>query len=550
MKKISYYLAFFILAGGAISAYWAYGRYIKKDEPQAIFLRVERGSINEMVKVRGEAVSQKEFDLEFLFTGTVERIFKKESDMVSKGELLMKLDTRDFELEINELEAKLNQSQASLAKLLAGATKEDINVLETQVKNAEKSFEDEKNSLNNVKEKAEIDLKNSYDDALAAAQKSASLGKTALLTLSDIQVSYFMGSDQNSAVVESAKSFAVYDMIGAINAGRYSAEVLNKFIGGAYGKTQAALSDPINENIDEALKNLVLGLQSVKNALNAVPVIEKISATDKTNLNIEKDNINTEIITISTKSRAIKSQKITNESNVSLAVAKVNSAESALNLAVSNLSFKKAGARQEDIKIAESQIVEIKSQIAKIQEKIRKSYISAPVSAKITKIWLENYELAQPGQIAISLSSNGYKIRADISELEIGKTREALGNDVLIKFDSFPDEEFKGKIISVEPKEIIKDGDKYFRADIYFENNGKEIRSGMSADLKISIISKTGALKIPEFSVYQKDGKNFVKIKEGEQEKEVGIKIGISDGEYVEITEGLREGDTVVVRED
>ena len=35
------------------------------------------------------------------------------------------------------------------------------------------------------------------------------------------------------------------------------------------------------------------------------------------------------------------------------------------------------------------------------------------------------------------------------------------------------------------PKEIIKEGDKYYRTNIYVDEHGIEIRSGMNADLVI-----------------------------------------------------------------
>ena len=145
------------------------------------------------------------------------------------------------------------------------------------------------------------------------------------------------------------------------------------------------------------------------------------------------------------------------------------------------------------------------------------------------------------------MGTSGFKIQTDISELEIVKIKEKEGNFVIAKLDAFSDTEIKGKVFSIEPKEIVKDGDKYYRVNISIEQNNLEIRSGMSADLSIFVSSKDNVLKIPELAVVKKEGKNFVNVLEGKEQKEVEIKTGISDGEFIEITEGLTEGQTVVV---
>ena len=74
----------------------------------------------------------------------METVFVKEGDIVKIDDLLIKLETIDFELEINRLRALTDQSRANLKKLIAGPTKEDIDVSETQVKNAEVTLEDAK----------------------------------------------------------------------------------------------------------------------------------------------------------------------------------------------------------------------------------------------------------------------------------------------------------------------------------------------------------------------------------------------------------------------
>lgn len=272
----------------------------------------------------------------------------------------------------------------------------------------------------------------------------------------------------------------------------------------------------------------------------------------------KKNNIDAEIITISSKQQTIAVQKVTNANAIAFAEISINEARSVLELTRSNLELAEAEARIEDIEIAKAKINGIESQISITRENIRKSTIYAPAAAKIIKVWFEEREIFRPGQTAVSLSTSGYKIQADISELDIGKIREVDGNDVLIELDAFPGQEFNGKITSVEPEEVIKEGDKYYRVNIFMEKQEITIRSGMSADLVIQTSFKEDTLKIPEFAVYEKEDKEFVKILGRDQQKvdsidslqEVEIETGISDGELIEVIKGLEEGQIVVVSAD
>lgn len=550
MKKTSYYIIGIIVLGVLLTTIWAYQRYVKVEEPGLLFFNVEKGGIEETIRARGGVVAEKDFALEFPFSGIIQTVYVQEGQEVNQGAFLMKLETIDFALDIQRLEALRTQKQANLDKLVAGATLEDIQVLETTEASAQTALDDAEINLENVRNKADADLQEDYDSALTTLQQAATVGKAALLTLSDIQYTHFSGTSQNALQIAAAKDAAVYTLLGAQNGGRWTTEIINALNGGAFGTVQATITDPTHENIDHALIEMEAALQKVKTALNAVPITTELSSTEKTSLNTEKNNIDSEIITLSSKKHAVQVQKATNQDNIADAETSVNTKKAALDLAESKLALKQAGARTEDIEIARAQIQETENQIAAVREKIRKSSLYAPVPARVVKIWLEARELFRPGQTAISLATSGHKIQADISELDIGKIREVDGNRVRIQLDAFPEQEFEGQVVSVEPQEIIKEGDKYYRINIYFEEGEATVRSGMSADLVIIISSKEDVLKIPELAIYEKEEKEFVKILEDGKEKEVEIETGISDGENIEIISGLSHGQTIVVSAD
>jgi len=513
MKRISYYLILIVVVGSTLTSFWAYQKYFKTPPPNLLSFVVERGNIQETVKVRGEVVPQKDFDLEFSFPGTIKEILVREGQQVKKDNLLMKLETTDFELEINQLRAVLAQRQANLDKLITGPIKEDLRVSETKIDSMKTLLEDVKRSyidtLQDAYTKSDDAIRNKTDQIFDNPSSNPRLKFILIDSQLNIDIEW-----QRTIIENALKTW------------RNSLDIL----------TTVSNLDNYLKEASEKLGQAKFYFDKATLAVSSLTVSGSLSQTTidsyRSGVSIARANINVAI------------------TNLTAAGEKLKIVESNLQLAEDELALKKAAARTEDVAIAEAQIEETKSQIAIIKEKIKKSALYAPGDAKIVKILFEKGELSRPGQTAITLATAGHKIQSDISELEIGKVREGDGNEVLIRLDAFPDLALKGKVVSIDAKEIIKEGDKYYRASIYMEPHASDIRSGMNADLTIIASSKENALKIPEFTVYKKDGKAFVIVIDGGRQKETQIEIGISDGTSIEVIKGLNDGQTVTVAAD
>ena len=509
MKKISYYLMVVVLLGVSVVSYWVYQKYFKVAQQNILVFQTLRGDVHESVKVRGEVVAQKEFDLEFPFAGTVERVLVKEGQHVQAGDILLKLETKELELERARLSASVVQSEAALAKLMSGATGEDVRVSEAKVSSAEQ--------------------------ALIEAQK----------TLSDAHAVAFTQADD--AIHNKADQF--------FNNPRSSSPSFTPSVSDSQLKTRLETSRIHAESMltswnaslstETVKKNLAFVKSFLFDMAAAINSSGTSAAVSQATLDAWKASISSARTNVDTATTALVA-----------AEEKVRTAESTLTLAQSELSLKQSKPRSEDVSIAQAQIDQNKSALASVDEKIRKSTLRAPGAGIVKKVYLEERETFKPGMSALLLVSSGYKIRSDISELDISKVRYVNGNEALIRFDAFPEKSFKGKVVFIEPQEIVKEGDVYFRTDIFLENHGEEVRSGMTADVVLYGLLKKQVLRIPELAVYKREGKYFVKVARGIERKEdvaegtlseVEVVTGISDGELIEVVSGLNEGEFVAV---
>ncbi|MDC1068549.1 efflux RND transporter periplasmic adaptor subunit [Candidatus Kapabacteria bacterium] len=148
-----------------------------------------------------------------------------------------------------------------------------------------------------------------------------------------------------------------------------------------------------------------------------------------------------------------------------------------------------------------------------------------------------------------------------------------LGDSVNIEIDAFPDSTFKGYVIEIGHSAITsnmgsQDEVTNFEVKIRMINSNKKIRPGMSCNVEIETESRENVLAVPLQSVTvrkkaynssnSKRGGMVDKSKEKEEPSPIvftfendkaiqnNVKIGISDRGFIEVIDGLSEGDEII----
>jgi multidrug efflux pump subunit AcrA (membrane-fusion protein) len=85
----------------------------------------------------GEVEPIHSVELQLELSGIVDEVLVEEGQTVEQGAPLIRLDTRDLEMSIEEAEANLSQSRADYDLLIEGATTEEIAAIEAQIRTAE-----------------------------------------------------------------------------------------------------------------------------------------------------------------------------------------------------------------------------------------------------------------------------------------------------------------------------------------------------------------------------------------------------------------------------
>ncbi len=107
--------------------------------------------------------------LAFRVNGTLHELNPAIGQSVKKGDLIARLDPRDFELNIQRIDASLDEAQATLRAMESGARKEDIAALTAQTDAARANLERSKKQLGrlNMLIKQQVITKSMHDQGVA-----------------------------------------------------------------------------------------------------------------------------------------------------------------------------------------------------------------------------------------------------------------------------------------------------------------------------------------------------------------------------------------------
>ncbi len=525
-----------------------YQGFLKKETPKFTLVETEIGNITQEISETGQVKKGEETNLNFKNAGRIEKIYVAVNDEVKSGEKLIKLEATQLQIQLQESKASLSLVQAGLDKLLTGASPEEIQVAETTVANAQTSLESSQQNLKDVQSKAEESLDSAYEDVV-----------------NSLDDSYLEADNASTVIVLLQKTYFTENYAGGIRIEEYQEGIMvreNKdeiekavadiksYIGSVDDNNQHYNIDLAVSGTKEALKEIQISLRFIREICEQSSYYNTVSATDKTSLDTQKSYINTALTNITNFQQAIASAKATNETNINISMASVSTAQGVLKTAQDKLSLLVASPRQEDVNSYQAQVKQAQAQVQLLENQIQESTLKSPIEGQIIKINKKIGEMVQPAlpdAVIILLPTDPFEIEVDIYEEDIIKIN--IGNQVDISLVAFPDQVFKGRVISLEPTEKLIEGIVYYEVTVAFEQIPNGINPGMTADIIIKTASRENVLTVLEDAVQKKEGKTIVEIfKDGvieSREIETGL---LGSNDMIEVISGLEEGEKIILR--
>ncbi|MDZ4712858.1 MAG: efflux RND transporter periplasmic adaptor subunit [bacterium] len=172
--------------------------------------------------------------------------------------------------------------------------------------------------------------------------------------------------------------------------------------------------------------------------------------------------------------------------------------------------------------------------------------ITSPISGVVVE---SNVSIGEQVEINKKLFTivniNTFWVEAEIFETDIAKLQNVTNATVTAK--TYPDEIFEAKLINIG--NVVGDVTRTVKVIFEVKNKNKLLKVGMFANINININANmvSEVLTVPKESIVDIGGKNVVFIHTKAQAfKGVEVLLGRTDGQHVEILNGLTPGSRVV----
>jgi HlyD family secretion protein len=220
------------------------------------------------------------------------------------------------------------------------------------------------------------------------------------------------------------------------------------------------------------------------------------------------------------------------------------------------LSVQQSGARPEELLRVEAEVREAQAQLKAVEVQVEDTIIRAPFAGQITQRYATEGSFVAPTTTASSAGSatstsivalaRGLEILAQVPEADISRIR--AGQQVEIRADAYPDEQFLGKVNLIAPEAIRQQDVTLFEVRVNLESGTDTLQSGMNVDVTFLGDQLDNALVVPTVAIVTNRGETGVLIPNAEGKAEFrSVTIGPTLGNQIQILEGLNPGDRVFI---
>lgn len=443
--------------------------------------------------------------------GEVTAVYFKEGDTVKAGDVLAQIDDSSIRRNINLKEASLSNTELSNYYAIRDAKKsyEDYKASLENGENA--TLNQAKSALDNAKtaydlsvknyERMKLELENNIDASMIGATNQLNSVKMAL---DQAQKNY----DDNEADIRGCEK-GVSNAQDAYDADPSQANAVSLATAKANVEMLEAKRDALQTALDNAKQNYDNQMKSYLSTYN----------TANTNLSKYKDDMDAKYDNYIQAQQSYESAVTATNQTLETYANAAEKVEAVSNTNLASIELDNLYSQLDDYKI----IASIDGTLTDFNIKVGDTLSTAKAVAEIT-----DYSTVQ-----VAIKIDEYDILGVEDGVKVGITVDALDRD------------YEGIIKNVSKKATVEKGVSYFTADVEFTADDY-IRTGMSVEVKLKNNDVKNALTVSMNALYyESDNTPYVLVDNNNKPQKKYITVGVTDGSYVEIKDGLKEGDTV-----
>jgi membrane fusion protein, multidrug efflux system len=185
----------------------------------------------------------------------------------------------------------------------------------------------------------------------------------------------------------------------------------------------------------------------------------------------------------------------------------------------------------------------LRARVDEARTRVAKCTIRAPFAGMVGLRQVSPGAYVKAGQDIVRLE-NVSSIKADFRIPEVFLSKVQPRQDVAVRLDAFPGEEFHGRIYAVEP--VVDEQTRTVLIRARVPNRGMKLKPGMFVRVSVTMGTRPNAVIVPEQAIWPQGRDNFVfRVIDGKAAL-TKVQIGNREPGRVEIASGLSADDVVV----
>lgn len=295
-----------------------------------------------------------------------------------------------------------------------------------------------------------------------------------------------------------------------------------------------------------------------KNSTNKDQLVVAKTALDKATVALQTAQANYNAVAwrpdIGMTSQASALQSATSDYNSALANYNITAAginDTALRTAQASLDNAKTSLEQAQknvdtsTKTSQATLDNAKIALDVAKRNLEKASIYAPFDGVVSAVNFSAGDSAGTGNAITIVDLNNLQVKVMVAEVDMAKI--TVGEAAAMTLDALPGKTYNAKVIAIGPVGTVTQGVVNYPVTVAVTNADGAVKPGMTANLAVEVDRRDNVLLVPTRAVRTQGSQKIVTVEYKGQSIQVPVGTGLSNDTTVEITNGLQEGDTVVL---
>ena len=199
---------------------------------------------------------------------------------------------------------------------------------------------------------------------------------------------------------------------------------------------------------------------------------------------------------------------------------------------------------QEELDQSRNQLKVAEGSLRQLKVQYEHGFVHSPIDGVINNLFVDPGEfVGRGGSVVEVVNVEKIEIIVNVPELDVNYFK--TGGPAMFRVDAIPNRDFGGVIDFVALK--ADPATKTFRVKVLVDNEDGQVRPGMIARVAFLRRVIPDALAVPLFAVVDRGGERLVFVEKDGMAQARTINVGVITGDSVQITQGLKPGDKVIV---